>query len=108
MNIFNWKPNEPKNIKTPTEIALDRLWEELQESKKFAERWERDRADLWKAIKDISEAQGKKSDTTALEQRIILLETWRLQLHNLLTEKGNTGKDKLSRTGNTLSKFYQK
>lgn len=70
---------------------------------------ERDRADIWRSLKDLSETVSKPvpaPNVTALEQRMAVLETWRAQLHTLLVERGNTGKEKLSRTGNAASKFY--
>lgn len=109
--MFNWKPNEDK---------LESLKKELQDQREMVydtrkiivesqSKWERDRADLWKAIKDTQEQLSKPvppPNLTALEQKLAVLDTWRAQLHTLLVERGNTGKEKLTRTGNALAKFY--
>jgi len=107
--MFNWKPN----VEQPTtDQRLDAFAASVaRRFNDFEVKWERDRADLWKAVKDVSEAASKSSkpvDLTSLEQRMAVLDTWRAQLHSLLTERGNTGKEKLSKTGNSLAKFYGK
>lgn len=105
--MFNWKPNKEQPT---TEERLEAFSALVAKRLNDLEvRWERDRADLWKAIKDVQEAQSKPvppPNLTALEQKLAVLDTWRAQLHTLLVERGNTGKEKLSRTGNALSKFY--
>jgi len=107
--MFNWKPNKP-NVATATEIDNQRMLDSIAASiNDLKVKWEHDRADLWKAIKDLSDETSKPPkpvDLTALEQRMAVLDTWRAQLHTLLTERGNTGKEKLSKTGNSLAKFY--
>lgn len=109
MSVFNWKPSEKQPT---TEERLEKYVELTARRLNDLEvKWERDRADLWKAIKDTQEAVSKPQtppDLTALESRMAVFDTWRAQLHTLLIERGNTGKEKLSRTGNALSKFYGK
>lgn len=105
--MFNWKPSKEQPT---TEERLESFAGLVAKRLNDLEvKWERDRADLWKAIKDTQEAASKPSvppDLTALESRMAVLDTWRAQLHTLLVERGNTGKEKLSRTGKSLSKFY--
>lgn len=105
--MFNWKPSKEQ---ATTEERLEAFSALVAKRLNDLEvRWERDRADLWKAIKDVQEAASKPQpapNLTALEQRMAVLDTWRAQLHTLLVERGNTGKEKLSRTGNAASKFY--
>lgn len=104
--MFNWKPNADLAQRIEERDKHDAArYNDLKAN------WERDRADLWKSIQDLTAAVNKPQippDVSALEKRMVVLETWHAQLHTLLTERGNTGKDKLSRTGNALSKFYNK
>ncbi len=107
--MFNWKPTRESPDSSVTErqvIFENRVVAKLND---LEVKWERDRADLWKAIKDTQEAAGKPQmppNITDLENKLVVLETWRAQLHTLLIERGNTGKPKLTKTGNALSKFY--
>jgi len=111
MSIFNWKPNEePKDEwRALVEERLTALAGDYNDAKV---KYERDRADQWKAIKDAMEAVGKPApapDLTTLKSRVEDMELWRGKLHAMLTEiSPNTGKEKLSKTGNRLSKFYQR
>jgi len=108
--MFNWKPNKPEETdQEKIERVRFNLERYVQKQAEQQQQWERDRADIWKSIKDLSENVNKPQpapNVTALEQRMAVLETWRAQLHTLLVERGNTGKEKLSRTGNAASKFY--
>lgn len=103
---FNWKPSAPKET---LEERLDKhaalVGARIND---MTVKWERDRADLWKALNDLTDAanKAKTPDITELEKRMAVLETWRAQLHGLLVEKGNTGKEKLSRSGHFASKRY--
>jgi len=105
--MFNWNPNKAQQT---TEERLEQFSALVAKRLNDLEvKWERDRADMWKAIKDTQESASKPAppaNIAALEQRLAVLDTWRAQLHTLLVERGNTGKEKLSRTGNALSKFY--
>ncbi len=110
--MFNWNPNGKKgqqDERTPEE-RLEAFSALIAKRINDLEvKWERDRADLWKAIKDTQEEASKPQkpvNVTELEQKLAVLETWRAQLHNLLIERGNTGKEKPTRTGNAIAKFY--
>ncbi len=107
--MFNWKPSKEQ---ATTEERLEAFSALVAKRLNDLEvKWERDRADLWKAIKDTQEEASKPpkpANITDLEQKMVVLDTWRAQLHSLLVERGNTGKEKLSRTGNGLARFYGK
>lgn len=99
-----WKPSTPEPDK------YEELAEEVRvlrtEQAKLAERVARDSADMWKYLHDIEKYSAPSANVTEIEKKLAVLDTWRAQLHSLLVERGNTGKEKLSRTGNALAKFY--
>lgn len=103
--MFNWKPNNPELEDKILDVNVAR------HVGPHVLKWERDRADLWSAISGLQEElekAQKPADITELEKRMVVMETWRAQLHTLLVERGNTGKEKLSKTGSGLSKFYNR
>jgi uncharacterized protein YlxW (UPF0749 family) len=95
-------------IENENQAKLALLTSEFNDLSQKVSRLNSDREDLWRIVKEISEQKSKPTDLTDIEKRLVVLDAWRAQLHSLLTEKGNTGKDKLSRMGNRLATFYNR
>lgn len=109
--MFNWNPS--KDVQESKEAALKAIIFNLEAGqKKIEEAFTRERGDMWKAIKDLTERAEKPveaPDLKKLTERVTELELSWAKLHAMLTERSlNTGKEKLSKMGTTVSKFYGK